>query len=167
MTGAAGADSGFTIAAVASAADLEAAHALFRAYAASLPVDLDYQDFATELAMLPGKYGPPAGALLVARDRAGTPIGCVGLRPLASGVGEMKRLYVDPAARGLGLGRALMEAVVATAAALGYREIRLETLPTMAAAIDMYRRAGFKPVAPYYDTAPAGTLFLGRRLTDR
>lgn len=157
----------FTIAPVASAADLDAARDLFQAYAASLPVDLGYQDFATELSTLPGKYGPPAGALLLARDRAGLAIGCVGLRPLAEGVCEMKRLYVDPAARGSGLGRALIEAVLAEAAQLGYREIRLDTLPTMSAAIAMYRRAGFEPIAPYYDAVPEGTLFLGRRLGDR
>jgi ribosomal protein S18 acetylase RimI-like enzyme len=154
----------FTIAPVAGAVDLDDARMLFRAYAASLPVDLGYQDFASELATLPGKYRAPAGALLLARARTGTAIGCVGVRSLAEGVCEMKRLYVDPAARGLGLGRALMDAVVAEAARLGYREIRLDTLPTMTAAIAMYRGAGFEPVAPYYDTAPAGTIFLGRRL---
>jgi ribosomal protein S18 acetylase RimI-like enzyme len=158
------AEPAFRIAPAATPADLDAARGLFRAYAASLPVDLDYQDFPTELATLPGKYGPPAGALLLARDRTGTAIGCVGLRRLDDGVGEMKRLYVDPIARGSGLGQALMEAVLAEAVRLGYREIRLDTLPTMTAAIAMYRRAGFEPVAPYYDTAPAGTLFLGRRL---
>lgn len=157
----------FTIAPVASAADLDAARALFQAYAASLPVDLAYQGFATELATLPGKYGPPGGALLIAWNRGGEPLGCVGLRLLADGVCEMKRLYVDPAARGSGLGRALMAAVLAEAAKLGYREIRLDTLPTMSAAIAMYRRAGFEAVAPYYDGAPEGTLFLGRRLGDR
>ncbi|MEO5819573.1 MAG: GNAT family N-acetyltransferase [Vicinamibacteraceae bacterium] len=150
-----------------SAGDLDDARTLFRAYAASLPIDLGYQDFATELATLPGKYRPPAGALLVARDRQGAPLGCVGLRPLADGSSEMKRLYVAPAARGLGLGRALMEAVIAEAARLGYREIRLDTLPTMTAAIAMYRASGFEPIAPYYDTAPSGTIFLARRLDDQ
>lgn len=154
----------FTIAEAATAADLDAVRVLFGAYAASLPVDLTYQDFVTELATLPGKYAPPAGTLLLARDRAGAAIGCVGLRPLAEGVAEMKRLYVDPAARGLGLGRILMDAVIAAAERLGYRELRLDTLPTMAAAIAMYRAAGFEPIAPYYDGAPAGTLFLGRRI---
>ena len=150
--------------AAAAPADLDDVRALFRAYAASLPIDLGYQDFETELATLPGKYSPPGGALLIARHRAGQPLGCVGLRPLADGVSEMKRLYVDPIARGSGLGQALMAAILAEAVRLGYREICLDTLPTMAAAIAMYRRAGFAPVAPYYDTAPAGTLFLGRRL---
>jgi ribosomal protein S18 acetylase RimI-like enzyme len=158
------AEPAFTIAPAGAPVDLDDVRMLFRAYAASLPVDLGYQDFATELSTLPGKYGPPAGALLLARDRSGAAIGCVGLRPLAAGACEMKRLYVAPAARGLGLGRALMAAVLAEGTRLGYRTIRLDTLPTMTAAIAMYRAAGFEPIAPYYDTAPAGTLFLGRAL---
>jgi GNAT superfamily N-acetyltransferase len=158
-------DDRFTIGPVASSADLAAARALFEAYAASLPIDLGYQGFATELATLPGAYAGPAGALLLARDREARPIGCVGLRALVSpSVCEMKRLYVSPTARGLGLGRALLAAILAEAGRLGYSEIRLDTLPTMAEAIAMYRRAGFVPVAPYYDTAPAGTIFLGRAL---
>lgn len=154
----------FTIASVGCADDLDAARLLFRAYAASLPIDLGYQDFASELATLPGKYAPPAGALLLARDRAGSAIGCVGVRPLHDEACEMKRLYVDPAARGLGLGRALMDAAIAEAIRLGYRELRLDTLPAMTAAIAMYRAAGFEPMAPYYDGAPEGTLFLARSL---
>jgi ribosomal protein S18 acetylase RimI-like enzyme len=158
------ADPAFTIVAASAPDDLASVRALFQAYAVSLPVDLGYQDFATELATLPGKYGPPGGALLITRYRAGASLGCVGLRPLGDRACEMKRLYVDPAARGLGLGRALMDAVIAEATRLGYAEIRLDTLPTMHAAIAMYRAAGFAPIAAYYDTAPAGTLFLGRRL---
>jgi len=156
----------FTIAPLQAGADLDEAQALFRAYAASLPIDLAYQGFATELATLPGAYAAPAGALLLARDGAGAAIGCVALRPLAEpGCCEMKRLFVAPTARGLGLGRVLMEAIVGEAARLGYREVRLDTLPTMTAAIAMYRAAGFLPIAPYYDTAPAGTIFLGRPTT--
>jgi len=155
----------FSIGPVTSNADLDDARALFRAYAASLPIDLGYQGFATELATLPGAYAAPAGALLLARDREARAIGCVALRPLSPpSVCEMKRLFVSPAARGLGLGRALMAAILAAAERLGYSEIRLDTLPTMTAAIAMYRAAGFGPVAPYYDTAPAGTIFLGRAL---
>ena len=156
----------FTIAPLQAGADLDEARALFRAYAASLPIDLAYQGFDTELATLPGAYAAPAGALLLARDGAGAAIGCVALRPLAEpGCCEMKRLFVAPTARGLGLGRVLMEAIVGEAARLGYREVRLDTLPTMTAAIAMYRAAGFLPIAPYYDTAPAGTIFLGRPTT--
>jgi len=161
-------DGGFTIGPVASTADLDDVRVLFAAYAASLPIDLAYQGFATELATLPGAYAPPAGALLLARDGEARAIGCVALRALVPpSVCEMKRLYLSPTARGLGLGRALMDAILAEAGGLGYREIRLDTLPTMTAAIAMYRQAGFVPVAPYYDTAPAGTIFLGRALTPR
>lgn len=153
------------IAAVGSADDLAAAIALFRAYAASLEVDLAYQDFAAELAAMPGKYAPPSGALLLARDVSGTPIGCVGLRPIApSGCCEMKRLYVAPAGRGSGLGERLVQAVIAEARRIGYREMRLDTLPTMTGAIALYRKLGFAPIAPYYETPVAGTQFLRLRL---
>jgi SAM-dependent methyltransferase/GNAT superfamily N-acetyltransferase len=155
----------FRIVAANGPDDVEEVRRLFGAYAASLPVDLAYQDFAHELADLPGKYAAPAGALLLARSADGVAVGCVALRPMAqAGCCEMKRLYVAAEARGLGLGRALLAAVLAEAERLGYREIRLDTLPTMTAAIAMYRAAGFSPVAPYYETAPPGTIFLGRAL---
>ena len=101
----------FQIKPVRSAADLEATVQLFSAYASGVGVDLGYQDFATELATLPGEYATPAGELVLARDRRGKPLGCVGLRPIKPhGCCEMKRLYVSPQARGLGLGRALIAA---------------------------------------------------------
>ena len=149
---------------VRTAADLQATAQLFQAYAASLPVDLGYQDFAAELAALPGKYAPPAGELLLARGD-GEPLGCVGLRPLAAaGACEMKRLFLAPSARGLGLGRALAEAVVAEARRIGYRELFLDTLPSMASAIALYEQMGFVRIAPYYAPTPAGTIFLALRL---
>jgi GNAT superfamily N-acetyltransferase len=149
-----------TIAPAVTADDLAAVRALFEAYADGLPIDLAYQDFAAELAGLPGKYAAPHGALLIARDAAGQALGCVALRPLGGGVSEMKRLYVAPAARGTGLGSALMRAIIAAARRLGYRAIRLDTLTDMAAAQAMYAAAGFHPIAPYYDGAAAGTIFL-------
>lgn len=155
----------FDIRPARGADDLTAIAALFRAYAASLPVGLGYQDFDAELAGLPGKYAPPAGELLLARDPAGAPLGCVALRALPqAGVCEMKRLYVDPAARGSGLGRALAEAVVGAARCLGYRELRLDTLATMTAAQALYSAMGFTRTAPYYAPTPAGTAFLALRL---
>ena len=87
------------------------------------------------------------------------------LRPLEDGACEMKRLFVSPAARGTGLGAALAEAVVRMAALRGYAEIRLDTLPTMAAAIGLYERMGFGRTPPYYDGAPEGTIFLRKALT--
>ena len=158
-------EGGATIAPVRSAADLAAVAALFRAYAASLAVDLAYQDFAAELAALPGRYAPPGGELLLARGRDGAAVGCVGLRPMGeAGFAEMKRLYVLPEGRGLGLGRALVAGIVAAAERLGYREVRLDTLPDMAAAMALYERMGFVRIPPYYETPVAGTVFFARRL---
>ncbi|MEZ5817173.1 MAG: GNAT family N-acetyltransferase [Hyphomicrobiaceae bacterium] len=149
------------IARARSPADVAAVAVLFRAYAASLDVDLAYQDFEAELASLPGMYAPPRGALLLARDEAGAPLGCVALRPLQSpGSCEMKRLYVAPEGRGVGLGRRLAEAIVEDARRLGYREMRLDSLPTMSSAIALYRRLGFVETAPYYATPVAGTVFM-------
>jgi ribosomal protein S18 acetylase RimI-like enzyme len=155
---------GFRIAPARAPEDLAAATALFEAYAGSIGIDLGYQGFAAELAGLPGRYAPPEGALLLARDRAGAPLGCVAVRPLGGGACEMKRLYVAPAGRGLGLGRALVEAAVAAASGAGHREMRLDTLPTMGPAIALYRKCGFAPIPPYYDTPVAGTLFFARPL---
>ena len=159
------ADARFQIRPVRSAADLDTTVRLFSDYASSLGIDLGYQDFAAELAAMPGRYAAPAGELLLARDEHHEPLGCVGLRPIVPGSScEMKRLYVAPPGRGRGLGRALIDAIISAAARIGYQEMRLDTLPTMAAAIALYEQAGFLPIEPYYDTPVAGTLFLRRVL---
>ena len=156
----------FRIADALSAEDLSGVRMLFKAYAASLPIDLGYQDFAEELAGLPGKYAPPHGALLLARDEDRTPLGCVALRPLSEAeCCEMKRLYLLPAARGRGLGRALAEAAIGAARRIGYRELRLDTLTGMAEARALYAQLGFRPIPPYYAPTPPGTVFLSRTLT--
>lgn len=154
----------FRIAPVANDIDLCAVAGLFDDYARALPVSLGYQEFDAELAGLPGKYAAPDGALLLARDRRGKPIGCVALRPLDEGVCEMKRLFVSPAARGFGLGLALTQAIVAAARSMGYREIRLDTLPSMQRAMAMYEAIGFERIAPYYGPTPAGTVFMALAL---
>lgn len=156
---------GFRILPVRSAADFAATAELFAGYAASLPVDLGYQDFEDELAALPGKYAAPAGELFLARDPAGAALGCVGLRPLPDeSCCEMKRLFLLPAARGLGLGRALTEAVVDQARRRGYRELRLDTLATMTTAQTLYEKMGFRRIAPYYAPTPPGTVFMALAL---
>jgi ribosomal protein S18 acetylase RimI-like enzyme len=145
--------------------DLPALTQLFRAYAASLPIDLGYQGFDGELASLPGKYAPPAGALLIARNTNGEALGCVAMRPLeAPGVCEMKRLYVAPQGRGLGLGKALALAIIEAARAAGHREMRLDTLPHMRQAQALYRDLGFSEIAAYYDTPIEHTVFMSLRL---
>ena len=147
-------------------ADLPALTRLFRAYATSLPIDLGYQGFDGELASLPGKYAPPPGALLIARDANGDALGCVAMRPLETpGICEMKRLYVAPEGRGRGLGKALALAIIEAARTAGHSEMRLDTLPTMNDAQALYRALGFREIAPYYDTPIAGTVFMSLRLT--
>jgi GNAT superfamily N-acetyltransferase len=145
--------------------ELKAAAVLFESYAASLPVDLDYQDFNSELANLPGEYSPPHGELLLAWDEAGNPLGCVALRRIQpDGCCEMKRLFVLPRARGLGLGRTIAQAMVERARRLGYSELRLDTLPGMDAAISMYEQMGFKRIGAYYAPTPGGTIFMSLEL---
>lgn len=148
-----------------SPSDLAAVRLLFRAYAASLPISLDYQGFDTELAALPGKYGPPSGALLLARNSSGEAVACAALRPLAPPlVCEMKRLYVSPAGRGAGLGRKLAEEVIRLARETGYSLLRLDTLPTMTDAHRLYESLGFTVTAPYYEGAAPGTVFMELKL---
>lgn len=146
---------------VRSPEDLADAIKLFRAYAASLPVDLGYQGFEAEMAAMPGKYAPPDGDLLLARNAHGTALGCVGLRRFGrEGDCEMKRLYVAPEGRGLGLGKALAEALIAAARTRGYRAVLLDTLADMTAAQALYRSLGFETVPAYYETPIAGTIFM-------
>src|SRR5260221_9860512 len=112
-----------------SAADIAQAAALFRDYADALDVDLCFQGFDEELAALPGKYAPPAGELLLARGADGAALGCVALRPLdAPDICEMKRLCVRDAARGRGLGQALVAPTTAAAAGRGSPESRVDRL---------------------------------------
>lgn len=145
------------------AADVAIARELLREYAQAIGTDLSYQDFETELAALPSPYVPPHGALFIAYvDDAVA--GCVALRPLADGVGEMKRLYVRDAYRSVGLGRRLVDAVIAAARAAGHRELRLDTLADMTAAQALYRRLGFLEREPYGKAYLPGTRFFALTL---
>jgi putative acetyltransferase len=140
-------------------ADLPAVRQLLSAYAGSLGFPLDFQDFEHELAGLPGSYAPPRGALLVARID-GAAAGCVALRPHEDEICELKRLYIEPEHRGLGLGRLLTAAIVAEARRLGYRRMRLDTTPGMAAAQALYEQLGFREIPPYRTNPIAGARFL-------
>lgn len=131
---------------------------LFVEYARSIEIDLCFQGFAEELARLPGDYARPAGRLLLAFDGPKA-IGCGALRPFESGVCEMKRLYIRPNARGKGAGGALVDALISSAKEIGYRKLRLDTLPSMTTAIAIYRSMGFQEIAMYRPNPVPGSLF--------
>jgi len=147
----------------ASTEDLAATSGVFREYAISLGFDLCFQDFEGEIANLPGDYAPPRGALLLAKID-GAIAGCCALRPLDSSdyvnAAEMKRLYVRPAFRRLGLGRQLAEAILDAALMAGYDSVLLDTLDDMEIARAMYEELGFKEIPPYYHNPLAGAHYL-------
>ena len=156
-----------SIQAAETPADLAAAKALFLEYAESMDFDLCFQDFEGEMAAFPGGYAAPSGALLLAM-LDGTPVGAVGLRDLGEGVCEMKRLYLRPAARGTGLGRALTEAVIAEGRRLGYRAMRLDTIAKHHdMAIALYRDLGFQEIPPYCVNPIPGALYMELSLADK
>ena len=141
----------------ASPQDLAEAGMPFREYAGLVAEALCFQNFDAELAALPGDYAPPGGVLLVARD-ADAPAGCVALRRVDSGTGEMKRMYVREPYRGSGLGRRLAVEVIEAAQRLGYSRVVLDTLPKLSAAIALYRDLGFRETAPYLACPTPGAL---------
>ena len=132
-----------------SDSDIQAVRQLFEQYAASLAIDLSFQNFERELASLPGDYSPPRGALFLSRAD-GSPVGCIGLRPFSESVGELKRLYVVPAFRGRGLARSLVSAAIAAARRIGYSALVLDTLASMQPAIALYESFGFERTDAYY-----------------
>lgn len=161
------AESSFQITPVRTAADFAAIITLFRTYATWLELDLAFQGFDAEMASMPGKYSPSTGGeLLLARDTGTSKaIGCVALRALTPTVCEMKRLYVAPEGRGTGLGKALIRRAIEVATARRYEQMRLDTLPKMAAAQGLYKKYGFVEIEQYYETPLKETVFLGLDLT--
>jgi ribosomal protein S18 acetylase RimI-like enzyme len=142
---------------------LEETRRIFREYAQGLGVDLCFQDFDNELARLPGDYAAPRGSLVLAVVD-GAVAGCCALRPLDSvdivNAAEMKRLYVRPAFRGLGLGRELAQAILDQAMQMGYDSVLLDTLDDMEAARALYEDLGFYEIAPYYHNPLPGAHYL-------
>jgi carbonic anhydrase len=140
--------------------EVEQARALFEEYAAWLGFSLCFQNFDKELAELPGDYAPPAGRLLLAMENDQI-AGCVALRKIGDGIGEMKRLYVRPEFRGKGLGRTLTQTIIQAARDLDYQRLRLDTLPgRMDQAIAMYRSLGFKDIERYYNNPYEAAAFM-------
>ncbi len=150
-----------------TAQELDDARTLMREYAAQLGIDLCFQDFESELAHLPGAYSPPRGALLTLHVD-GMLAGCCALRPLDTSdyanACEMKRLFVRPEFRGLGLGRTLAEAILDKARRRGYACILLDTLDDMETARALYQDLGFIEIPPYYYNPIAGSHYLKAEL---
>ncbi|SMG57974.1 GNAT family N-acetyltransferase [Paraburkholderia susongensis] len=144
---------------------LETVRTIFREYAGSLGIDLGFQQFDSELAGLPGKFAAPQGRVLLASNDAGEIVGCVAMRPLDETTCEMKRLYVRPAGRGLHAGRQLAACICEFAREAGYRRMRLDTLPTMQAALGLYASLGFEPIEAYVFNPVPGAIFLECDLT--
>jgi ribosomal protein S18 acetylase RimI-like enzyme len=139
--------------------DLLEVRNLFEEYGGSLGIDLDFQGFDEELAGLPGEYAPPDGYLLLALWK-GQAVGCVALRKFSPGICEMKRLYTKPKFRGLGIGRALCQEVIARARQFGYERMRLDTLPSMEKAKGLYGSLGFREIEPYRFNPVEGASFM-------
>jgi GNAT superfamily N-acetyltransferase len=131
-------------------APLDEVKTLLREYPSQIPVPLEVEDFEAWLASLPGPYAPPRGRLLVVRY-GGESAGCVALRPLDDETGEVKRLYVREQFRGLGLARALVQALIDTAHDVGYTRLRLDTHDSMIPAQALYRSFGFREIEQYWD----------------
>jgi len=150
----------FSFAQTESAAQIAQARELFLEYAQSLGFSLCFQNFDKELANLPGDYSPPDGRLLLA-DYDAQLAGCVALRKLEDRICEMKRLYLRPDFRGKRLGRRLADRIIEEARQIGYQRMRLDTVePAMKDAVAMYRRIGFREIAPYCTNPMAGALYM-------
>lgn len=144
---------------------IEQARTLFEEYASSLGFSLCFQNFAAELASLPGKYAPPSGCLLLATFSSEL-AGCVVLHALSAENCEMKRLYVRPGFRGSGVGRALVMEVIAVARRLGYKRMRLDTIEgVMDRALGLYREMGFLEIPAYTENPMAGAVYMELRIS--
>jgi putative acetyltransferase len=154
----------FSILPVQTPQQIAQARELFLEYAQSLGFSLCFQNFDQELASLPGGYSPPEGRLLLA-ESDGKLAGCVTLHKIEPGICEMKRLYLRPQFRGHGLGRMLADRIISEARQIGYHHMRLDTVePVMKDAVAMYRRLGFKEIAPYCANPIVGALYMELKL---
>lgn len=135
------------------------ARILFREYETALGVDLCFQSFEEELANLPGKYAPPDGLLMLAADDSDV-AGCAAMRKIGEHVCEIKRLFVRPQYRGMGIGRMLAQEIICRARHAGYHVMYLDTLAILERAIALYRSLGFQETEPYYHNPLDGVVYL-------
>jgi len=151
------------IVAATSPADFTTGKRLFLEYAQSLDFNLCFQNFEQELADIQVQYGAPNGCLLLIKNGEEA-VGCAGVRRWKDDIAELKRMYLQPRTRGMGLGKKLLESALENARLLGYSKIRLDTLPTMQAAIALYREFGFQDIPAYLENPFVGTIYLEKQL---
>ncbi|HEX5153955.1 MAG TPA: GNAT family N-acetyltransferase [Parafilimonas sp.] len=136
---------------------------LFQQYANSLDLDLGFQDFSNELKLIDKQYNKPKGTLLLAykNDIA---IGCAGIREIDNNTAELKRMYVEPEYRKYKIGARLLALAIEIAKELNYKSIRLDTLPTMIRAQELYQSFGFYEIPSYRFNPVSGTVFMEKQL---
>lgn len=139
---------------------------LFREYEKDLGFELTFQNFEDELRQLPQMYGPPKGEAFLLKDKDDLYFGCVAVRKLEEGVGEIKRMYIRPAWRGRGYGKVLMDVSLEAAKILGYKKVRLDTLDSMQSALAVYRKAGFYEIPKYRENPFGNAVFMEKELRD-
>ena len=143
--------------------DYLAAAELFREYAAWLNIDLSFQDFEKELAMLPVMYAKENGGIILCRSGDGF-VGCVGIRRISGTEAEMKRMWVRRGFEGAGIGRELLEKAIELAAVTGYRKIKLDTLNDMLPAMNLYKKYGFREIPAYYNNPDKRAVYFEKEL---
>ncbi len=143
--------------------DFEVGRKLFQEYACSLNFDLSFQDFSKELETIDTQYRKPRGALILAFSGR-VAIGCTGIREWESDIAELKRMYIQPEYRKYGIGRKLLELGIETAQVLKYNKIRLDTLPDMTQAINLYLAFGFYEIPAYRFNPNEGTVYMEKNI---
>ncbi len=137
---------------------------LFKEYVSQIGVDLEFQNFNEEIENIKSLYSRPKGVLFIALDDKRSPLGCVGIRKLENSICELKRMYLKEEARGLGIGKQLLKKAIEVGEELGYQKMRLDTLPIMHSAIDLYKRTGFYEIEPYRFNPIKGTKYFEIKL---
>lgn len=122
---------------------------LFMEYAAQIKIDLAFQNFSKEIENLEAQYSKPKGIIYIAYNEQNSPLGCFGIREFGGAICELKRMYLKEEARGLGIGKKMLQTAIVTGKKLGYKKMRLDTLSTMHSAIRLYEKAGFYEIQSY------------------
>jgi putative acetyltransferase len=146
-----------------SKCDYDIAASLFKAYAASIKINLDFQFFDDELIDLKKMYAMPYGGIILAKEEDEV-VGCVAIRKISKNIGELKRMYVKKGHENKGIGKMLLQKALQLAGECNYRVVKLDTLNTMFAAIHLYEQAGFYKTPPYYPNPMDTAVYFEKRL---